>query len=76
MLITLLPAAPGLDPGARRRLWQTIQKLKEKRGPTILLTTHYMDEAEVNDARTPVVSLPALTRSSLASPVCFLEGPR
>jgi ABC-2 type transport system ATP-binding protein len=35
----------GLDPQTRRRLWEIIQQLKE-RGMTILLTTHYMEEAE------------------------------
>ncbi|MFO7881630.1 MAG: ABC transporter ATP-binding protein [Kosmotogaceae bacterium] len=35
----------GLDPQARRMLWQTIKKMKEK-GKTLILTTHYMEEAE------------------------------
>lgn len=35
----------GLDPQARRQLWEVILKLKEE-GVTIFLTTHYMDEAE------------------------------
>ncbi len=36
----------GLDPIARRNLWNLIVKIKE-RGKTIILTTHYMEEAEV-----------------------------
>lgn len=35
----------GLDPQSRRRFWMLIEEIK-KQGKTILLTTHYMDEAE------------------------------
>lgn len=36
----------GLDPQARRNLWSLVGKIKKK-GTTIILTTHYMEEAEV-----------------------------
>ena len=35
----------GLDPQSRRALWDTISALRQ-RGKTVVLTTHYMDEAE------------------------------
>lgn len=36
----------GLDPQARRNLWELIRDVK-KRGVTVIMTTHYMDEAEM-----------------------------
>lgn len=36
----------GLDPQARRNLWELVQDINKK-GTTVILTTHYMDEAEL-----------------------------
>jgi len=36
----------GLDPGARRNLWKLIEEVRD-RGISVILTTHYMDEAEI-----------------------------
>src|SRR5437763_363424 len=44
-LISLAEPTPGLDPGARRRAWETIRSLSAL-GKTMLLTTHYLDEVE------------------------------
>jgi ABC-2 type transport system ATP-binding protein len=44
-LIFLDEPTTGFDPGARRNAWETIRGLREL-GKTILLTTHYLDEAE------------------------------
>jgi len=44
-IIFLDEPTTGLDPKARRQLWDTIVNLQEKQA-TVFLTTHYMDEAE------------------------------
>ena len=37
----------GLDPGARREIWKILEDLRKTIGTTMILTTHYMEEAEV-----------------------------
>ena len=44
-LLFLDEPTTGLDPQARRQLWELIEQFKQA-GRTIVLTTHYMDEAE------------------------------
>ncbi len=36
----------GLDPTARRELWEILHQLRKESGMTMILTTHYMEEAD------------------------------
>ncbi|MGZ4509393.1 MAG: ATP-binding cassette domain-containing protein [Blastococcus sp.] len=45
-LVFLDEPTTGLDPQARANLWQHIRALREDRGTTVFLTTHYLDEAD------------------------------
>ncbi|KIH97380.1 ABC transporter [Streptomonospora alba] len=45
-LLFLDEPSTGLDPHSRANLWSHITRLRERYGTTILLTTHYLDEAD------------------------------
>jgi ABC-2 type transport system ATP-binding protein len=45
ILLFLDEPTTGLDPQARRHMWELVQRFKSE-GRTVLLTTHYMEEAE------------------------------
>jgi ABC-2 type transport system ATP-binding protein len=45
-LLILDEPSTGLDPGARMDLWRHLEQLVRDEGTTVLLTTHFMEEAE------------------------------
>lgn len=45
-LVFLDEPTTGLDPQARRHLWEIVRNIKQK-GKTVILTTHYMEEAQI-----------------------------
>ena len=45
-LIFLDEPTSGLDPQARANLWHHVRALRDERGSTVFLTTHYLEEAD------------------------------
>jgi ABC-2 type transport system ATP-binding protein len=74
-------ASTGLDPGARRELWQYVEELRSREGVTILLTTHILDEADrcdrlalLHQGRVVAEGTPAHLRSRIGGDVVVLEA--
>lgn len=69
-IIFLDEPTTGLDPQARRNLWDLILEIRAQ-GTTVILTTHYMDEAEFLCDRVAIVDAGKVI--SLASPDALID---
>ncbi|MCC6010725.1 MAG: ATP-binding cassette domain-containing protein [Fervidicoccaceae archaeon] len=45
----------GLDPNVRRSIWEYIRRLNKELGTTVILTTHYIEEAEELSSRVAII---------------------
>ncbi|MEU1313484.1 ATP-binding cassette domain-containing protein [Streptomyces cinnamoneus] len=54
-LLFLDEPTTGLDPGSRADLWDLVRRIRADRGTSVLLTTHYLDEADALADRLVVV---------------------
>ena len=71
----------GLDPTARRSVWEVVEELREASGMTVLITTHYMEEAEalcrrvaiMNRGRIAAIGTPERLKESIGHPGATLE---
>jgi len=71
----------GLDIVARRKLWEYIRKLNDSEGMTIILTTHYIEEADylcdrvavIDNGRIKVIDTPDNLKNSIGEDVISLE---
>jgi len=70
----------GLDPQTRSRIWERLLKLREERGTTLFLTTHYMDEAEncdriaiIDHGRIIALDTPARLKAQVRGDCIHLE---
>ena len=73
----------GLDPGARRDLWQYLQILRDEEQVSVLVTTHLMEEAErcdrlaiMNEGNLVALGTPAELKSEIGGDVILLDAAR
>ena len=71
----------GLDPGARRDLWQYLHTLRDEEGVTVIVTTHLMEEAErcdrlaiLSEGKLVALGTPAELKSEIGGDIIVLEA--
>ena len=72
-LVFLDEPTTGFDPAARRNAWELVRSLREL-GKTVLLTTHYLDEAEQLADRVAVIVAGEIVR--IGKPAELIAGSR
>jgi ABC-2 type transport system ATP-binding protein len=80
-ILLLDEPSTGLDPGARRDLWQYLRTLRDEDGIAVLVTTHLMEEAEhcdrlaiLNAGKLVALGSPAELKQSIGGDVVSLEA--
>ncbi|UKA48824.1 ATP-binding cassette domain-containing protein [Arthrobacter sp. FW305-123] len=66
-LLFLDEPSTGMDPQNRANLWEHIMRMREEHGTTIVLTTHYMDEADSMSERVIVIDHGTIIADDTAS---------
>ena len=71
----------GLDPGARRDLWQYLRTLRDEEHVTVIVTTHLMEEAErcdrlaiLNEGKLVALGTPAELKHEIGGDVILLDA--
>jgi len=71
----------GLDPGARRDVWQYLKILRDEERVSVLVTTHLMEEAErcdrlaiLNEGKMVALGTPAELRHEIGGDVILLDA--
>ncbi|MGW2344839.1 ABC transporter ATP-binding protein [Streptomyces sp. NPDC001661] len=64
----------GLDPGSRADLWDLVRRLRTEHGTTVLLTTHYLDEADALAERIVVVDKGVVAAEGTPSALKLAHG--
>jgi len=65
----------GLDPVARAGVWERVRTLREQSGTTVLLTTHYMDEADQLCDRVALMHAGRVVAEGSPASLCRSLGP-
>ena len=73
----------GLDPGARRDLWQYLQVLRDEERVSVIVTTHLMEEAErcdrlaiLNEGKLVALGTPTELKHEIGGDVILLDATR
>lgn len=72
----------GLDPQTRQSIWEYIISLAKNTGMTIVLTTHYMEEAEnlcdrvaiIDEGKIAILDTPSNLKKLIGGEIVILEG--
>ncbi len=71
----------GLDPASRKNLWQYLRQVRDSRGTTIFLTTHYLEEAEdadhvciINDGKIVADGTPKEIKETLVQEYLLIDS--